>query len=402
MSNKDKNILSKMHLGPPLTIVKQSIIIGMTALALTSQSTISLAQSQLQENWTTDLEAAADALYYSPDSMVTDQSGTYFGGFYGGVEAGLFNNNHKTFFTTKDTYRVPAALFAGYNHYVGNGIHIGAEVSVGGNYEPVSGTFGTSAMAMARVGIETSKDFLFYETVGIGLLDGRPAYAWGYGGEQAITDSFSVRLQAVSYGQLSATPPTLNYGGFTAMKFDVGAIWHLDGPERQANVRHDRTTESVTEFDGFYAGAYSGIANNWLFNYFGGSNATGWHFTRGVHGLVGGYNLSLNDWFRVGAELQGGFNNNTSGGGGWDVQALARIGVVPLDGFMVYGDAGVGILENRNSYVYGGGVEYALWGNNTFRLDTQFMGEITPAGPILVPTGWTAIKVTGGILFHFD
>lgn len=375
-----------------------SFVTILAACALLSAIYLAPAQAQ----WVDDLSAATDAVYYSPNSLVDTASNTYFGGFYGGVETGIFNNNHKTFFTTNDTYRIPATIFAGYNHQIANGIFVGAEISAGANYEWVSGTIGTSVMGMARVGIETSKDFLFYETVGVGLLDGRPAYAWGYGGEQAITDNLSVRLQAVSYGQLSATAPTPNYVGFTAMKIDAGAIWHLDGSQRVASVRHSRTDGSVTDFDGFYAGAYSGVANNWFYNYFGGSDATGWHFTRGVHGLVGGYNLSLNDWFRVGAELQGGFNNNTSGGGGWDVQALARAGVVPFDGLMVYGDVGLGILENRESYIYGGGVEYALWGNNTFRVETQFIGELNPAGPILVPTGWSAIKATGGILFHFN
>lgn len=325
---------------------------------------------------------------------------SFFSGAYVGIDVGLINNNKNTFFTNVNTYRIPAGVFAGYNYQVASWLLLGAELTGDVTVDMLTGTTGYSLFANARVGALASDDFVFFYSAGLGTMDGRPAFSLGIGGEQQITDTLSVRAQAVSYGQLGAPAGVTNYGGITAMKLTLGAAWHFMGSTPNSTTLANAGWSQKTRFTGPYLGVYGGMYTNPGFSFFTPNPLHGWHQSRFSQGAIAGWNYELTDMFRVGVEVQGGMTNDTSGDVGWDAEVLARAGVVPFDGALLYATAGVGILENRGAYALGGGIEYALWGKTSLRSEVQVLGELSP--PPGGTNGITAYKGTIGALWHFD
>lgn len=336
---------------------------------------------------------------YAPVLTHNSAPSSYFSGAYAGADVGLINNNKNTFFTNVNTYRIPVGVFAGYNFQLTPWLLAGGELSGDITWDWQSGTTGYNLFANARVGALASDDFLFFYSAGLGTIDGRAAFSLGIGGEQAITDNFSVRAQAVSYGQLGAPAGVINYGGITAMKLTAGALWHFDN-DSQSRQLHNAGWGETTKFIGPYLGVYGGLTMNPTFNFFQFSPLSGWHQSRFSHGVIAGWNYALSDMFRAGVEVQGGMTNDTSGSAGWDAQLLGRAGITPFDGALIYATAGLGVVENRGAYAVGGGVEYALWGKNSLRLDFQALGEVAPV--VAGNNGITAYKGTIGALWHLD
>lgn len=344
--------------------------------------------------------ASAGDLFHDPVLGADMSAPKAFDGLYAGVSFGLMNSNQKVFYPNTNGYRVPAGVFAGYNHQFTPWLVGGVEAQLEGAYEWEAGTLGYNAFLLGRVGVLTSPDFAVYEMAGFGLIDSNSAYALGVGVEQQVSDSFAVRLESLSFGQLSPRAGVANYKGVMGMKLMLGGVWYLrDGSE---SFDESSPFSAVpTRFTGPYLGLYAGGGYNSGHNFFGGDTFYGWHITRFMQGGVAGWNYEVASMLRVGGELQAGLNYNTSGQIGTDAQLLARVGLVPFDGVMAYASGGVGMIDMVPAYALGGGVEYALWGRNSLRLDALALGEINPGPPYNV-SGFSALKFSVGTLWHFD
>jgi opacity protein-like surface antigen len=128
----------------------------------------------------------------------------------------------------------------------------------------------------------------------------------------------------------------------------------------------------------------------------------GGHITRGNLGVFGGYNFKLIDdaiGVVAGVEAQADFLYDTSGDTGASALGLARLGVVPFEGLMLYGAAGAGVVNNVPAYALGGGVEYALWGDASLRAEYLALGELSSTPGV---AGFSAHKGTIGAVWHFD
>lgn len=327
---------------------------------------------------------------------------TFFDGAYVGASFGLQVNHFGTFYGVGTNYRIPGGVFAGYNYQVNPNVIIGGEIQADAAYGPWTATGGYSLFGLGHMGFLTAPDFMVYQSAGLGLIDGTPAFALGIGIDQAVTDNLSLRFESLAYGQLPAATVGTYYGGFTSLELAAGAVWHFDAAGAPAGGwRSDFATGAPTDFAGPYAGFYAGGIINPTYNFFFGNRLNGWHLSHFTQGGILGYNMDLGGMFRVGAEAQAGVEFDTSGDVGIEGQMLARAGVVPLEGVMVYGTTGVGLLATRPAFTVGGGIEYALWGDASLRFDGMAMQEIAPRGPIVTP-GFSAQKYTVGSIWHFD
>jgi opacity protein-like surface antigen len=77
---------------------------------------------------------------------------------------------------------------------------------------------GVEGYVAARAGLDLHP-ITIYGLAGAGAVDGEWALAGGLGAEFDVTDSMSLRAQAVSFGE------TTDSDAFT--QFTLGAIWHL-------------------------------------------------------------------------------------------------------------------------------------------------------------------------------
>lgn len=358
-----------------------------------------VAQPTLAQNYI----STNNNIWFNPELETELVTPSAFDGLYAGISLGLANNNFNTFYTsTVNTYRIPAGVFVGYNRQITPWLLAGVELQGEVAMDWTTAATDFRILGLGRVGYLLADDFVLYQMAGLGLINGRSAYAIGMGLEQSVSKDFAIRAEAIAYGQLSAPASITNYGGFTLMKIAAGAVWHFgDYAQNSTSALPYAGALEVNDFAGPYLGYYIGGMVNMPYNFFIPDPLNGWHLSRFSQGAAAGWNYRLTDWLRAGGELQAGINYNTSGGVGWDTQALARLGVVPADGLMLYGSTGAGILAGRAAYSLGGGVEYAIWGKNTVRLDIQALGEIQPAPPIIAP-GFTATKVTVGTLWHLN
>ncbi len=358
-----------------------------------------------QSGFAQDYVADESSVWFSPRLEAGLSAPAVFDGLYAGVELGLTNNNFKTFYDSgANTYRISGGVFVGYNRQIQPWLLAGVELQGDVGLDWTSGATGYTLLGLGRIGVLGAADFVLYNMAGLGFVNSTPAYAFGLGVEQSVTQNLALRAEAVAYGQFGTPSGVTNYGGVTLMKIAAGPVWYFDdnaAAEASPVPFTGAGAGEATDFAGPYLGSYFGGLVNMQYNFFVGNALNGWHLSRFAQGGMAGWNYAVTDWLRAGVELQAGFSYNTSGGVGWDAQALARLGATPLEGVMVYGSAGAGLLEGRAAYSAGGGVEYALWGKNTLRLDAQVLGEIQPAPPIIAP-GFTATKVTVGTLWYMD
>lgn len=324
-----------------------------------------------------------------------------FGGAYAGVAVGLQVNHFGTFFSDSTHYRMPGGVFAGYNYVLSPYLIAGVEAQIDATYDPWSTPtqYGYNAFAVGRVGFLTSPDFMIYQLAQLGLIDGTPAFGLGVGIEQQVTDDFSLRFEAAAHGQIPSATTGTYYGGFTSMKIALGALWYLDGDASRDGWHIGTNTDPVTDFIGPYAGFYVGGAFNPDYSFFVPTPLNGYHLSNFNQGVMAGYNFDVAGPVRAGLEVQGGFHYNTSGNVNVEGLALARLGVVPFDGVMVYGTAGAGSLDGTGAYALGGGVEYALWGDATLRADVQVLSMIPPGASA---GEFAASKWNLGTIWHFN
>jgi hypothetical protein len=333
------------------------------------------------------------------DPVIADDftAPTYFEGLYIGALYGSSGADHKNFFPTGSADRSGVGAAIGWNTYLAPGVVAGGELQ-GWLDSDFMGAWSISAFGLGRVGLTTADDFLVYVTGGGGVFDSVPAYVFGAGFEWGLFNALSLRYELLAISQ-AAEANGLFRPGVTAWRLGAGLLWHFgEGAQDIPGLHLDLERPSnVTDFGGFYYGAYFGGQVNSAYNFFP-DQGFGLHMTRADLGGIAGYNYHLLDSFVVaGLEGQGGILFDTSGDVSYNVLGLAKLGVVPFEGLFVYGVAGGGIIQDKLAYAAGGGAEYALWGDASLRAEVLVYGEAS-ASPV-VP-GFTGTKLSLGAIWH--
>lgn len=125
------------------------------------------------------------------------------------------------------------------------------------------------------------------------------------------------------------------------------------------------------DFDGFYLGAFAGIQNGWIPNYYGDAYSGDYAFDNdAIGGLFGGYNFSLGNGLVLGAEVAFSPNDLQVPHTGYDYVQKSMLDLKfkvgkDLGRTLVYGFAGASLAEYEIGSDYGGngwnvglGVEY--------------------------------------------
>lgn len=335
-------------------------------------------------------------LYFSPDLTSEFTAPSAFEGLYAGALLGPISARKNNFNTTGWEIRPEIGGVVGLNQTVAPGVILGAELQA-----TVATDFSSSAylraMALARLGFAAGDNTLVYILGGAGRLGDSWAFEAGIGAEVMVTQNMALRLEAAGIGQLGPVPNGNNIPAVSAMRITSGVLWQLDGPPAATTFY----TGPVTDFTGLYAGINIGGLTDPQFNFFN-DYGWGWHLSRFEMGGLAGYNHALTDLIRAGVEVQLGVNYDTSGDAGLDALALARVGVVPVEGLLAYAAGGVGLVEGRSAYAFGGGVEYALWGQASLRGEALLLGRMDNAPGLTGVSGPTTSKVTIGTVWHFD
>jgi len=135
-------------------------------------------------------------------------------------------------------------------------------------------------------------------------------------------------------------------------------------------------SSSLFNFDGLYVGGTAGLSS--------------WGTSVGV---VVGSNFAVTDGIIIGGEFQGDIYFN-SGVTAYDALALGRVGGFIADNVMLYGDAGMGLLNSSPVYALGIGAEMGLGGNLGVRGDLQGLGAFGAS-----PSG---TRATVGLMWHMN
>lgn len=335
-------------------------------------------------------------LYFSPDLTSDFTAPSAFDGLYAGALLGPISARKNNFNSTGWEIRPEIGGVVGWNQPVAPGIILGAELQA-----TVATDFSSSAylraMALARLGFAAGDNTLVYILGGAGRLGDSWAFEAGIGAEVMVTQNMALRLEAAGIGQLGPVPNGNNIPAISAMRITSGVLWQLDGPPAATTFN----AGPVTDFTGLYAGINIGGLTDPQFNFFN-DYGWGWHLSRFEMGGLAGYNHALTDLIRAGVEVQLGVNYDTSGDAGLNALALARIGVVPVEGVLAYAAGGVGLVEGQSAYAFGGGVEYALWGQASLRGEALLLGRMDNAPGLTGVSGPTTSKVTIGTVWHFD
>ena len=343
----------------------------------------------------TGARAEDTQLYFSPDLIAEFTAPSGFDGLYAGVLFGPISSRMGNFNVGGADIRGELGGFIGWNQPIADGVVLGGEVQAS-----IATDLGSSAylraMALARLGFAAGDNTLIYLFGGAGRMGEGWAFEAGLGAEVMVTDSMAIRLETAGIGQLGPVPNGNNTPAISALRITGGALWQLDGGPGATGFN----SGPVTDFSGPYAGLNIGSLADPEFSFFD-DYGFGWHLSRFEIGALAGYNMVLNDYVRVGVEGQAGVNFDTSGDAGMDLLALARAGIVPLDGFMAYAAGGVGLVEQRPAYALGGGLEYALWGDAALRAEAVVLGRLDGT-PGQAPGRFPTTKVTIGTVWHFD
>jgi hypothetical protein len=343
--------------------------------------------------------AQVDSFLYSPELEGQFIAPSYFEGLYAGVIWGTSGADHNNFYPTGANDRIGFGAAVGWHTYLGPGVVVGGEVQ-GHVDTDFAGAWGVSALALGHFGLTTADDFLVYAVGGGGVFDMVPAVAFGAGLEWGVFNALSLRYELLAFIQ-AAEANGIYRPGVTAWMLRTSALWHFGEGAQDIPGFHlslDRPAD-VTDFGGFYYGAYFGGHLNPAWNFFP-DEGYGLHMTRGDQGGIVGYNFRLLDgWVVAGLEGQGGVIFDTSGDMSYNVFGLAKLGVVPFEGLFVYGAGGVGMVQNKAAYALGGGVEYALWGNASARAEILAYGE---ASPTPVVSGFSSTKFSMGAIWHVE
>jgi hypothetical protein len=332
--------------------------------------------------------------YFSPELSSEFSAPSAFDGLYAGALFGPISSRMGNFHVGGEPVRGELGLVVGWNQPVADGLVVGGELQ--GTVATDFNTAYARMMALARVGFAAGDNTLIYLLGGAGRMGEGWAFEAGLGAEVMVTGDLGLRLEAAGIGQLGDVPSGVEIPHISALRITGGAIMQLDGEPGATNFSNG----SVTDFSGYYAGLNLGGLTDVEFNFFR-NYGYGWHLSRFEVGAMAGVNWALNDYIRVGVEGQAGVNFDTSGDAGVDALALARLGVVPMEGLFAYAAAGAGVVESQGAYAVGGGAEYALWGDVSLRGEALMLGRID-GEPGLSPDQFPTTKATLGAVWHFE
>lgn len=340
--------------------------------------------------------AQSEPLYFSPELAAEFTAPSAFDGLYAGALLGPISARKNNFNSTGAEIRPEMGAVIGWNQPIAPGVILGGELQA-----TVAADFAGSSylrlMALARLGFAAGDNTLAYVFGGAGRLGEGGAFEVGMGTEVMVTDAMALRLEAAGIGQLGPVPNGNDIPAFSAMRITSGAIWQLDGGPGATGFN----SGPVTRFTGPYAGLHIGGLTDPQFKFYD-DYGWGWHLSRFEMGGFAGYNHAVTDIFRAGVELQLGLNYDTSGDAGVDALALARVGVVPLEGLQAYAAGGLGLVEGHGAYALGGGVEYALWGQTSLRAEGLIIDRLDGTPGQSKRTTAPSSKVTIGMVWHFD
>ena len=339
--------------------------------------------------------AQDNTLYFSPELTAEFTAPSAFEGLYAGVLIGPISARKNNFNTVGADIRGEFGGVVGWNQPVAPGVIIGGELQ--GTVATDFGSAYLRLMALARLGFAAGDNTLVYILGGAGRMGESWAFEAGIGAEVMVTSNMALRLEAAGIGQLGPVPNGNNIPAVSAMRITSGAIWQLDGGPAATTFN----SGPVTDFAGFHAGINIGGFTDPQFNFFD-DYGYGWHLSRFEMGGFAGYDHALGDMVRAGIEAQLAVNYDTSGDAGLDALALARLGVVPMQGVLAYAAGGLGLVEGKGAYVFGGGVEYALWGQASLRGEALILGRIDGLPGQTGIAGPSTSKVTIGTVWHFD
>jgi hypothetical protein len=325
------------------------------------------------------------------DFSSPEAADSYFAGFYAGIIGG-FAGGHDNFFPSGGLGRGQAGAVAGWNVDVAPQVIVGGELLALAQSD-FNGTYSAAFAALGHVGGLVEDNLAFYLVGGAGYMGSAPALIYGIRSELGVYDSMSVRAELLNLIEVGpgARP------GLSGQMYNVGVLWHLgEGGSNETGwlLNFDRATD-FPDFDGLYGGVSFGLHHNTALNFFPNVGFGG-HPTRADLGGFAGWNLRLGDsWIVAGVEGQAGVLTDTSGDVSYNAWGLGRLGMTPFEGLLAYGQAGVGLVQDKAAFGYGGGIEYAAFDHASVRFEGLAYGEIA-TGTI------SAGKGSAGIVWHIN
>jgi len=139
-----------------------------------------------------------------------------------------------------------------------------------------------------------------------------------------------------------------------------------------------------------YYGTPSPLEGAYVGGYGGGSFGTTNDWALGG---TAGVNFEVSPGFLAGLEVQGGANIN-SASTTWEAMMLARGGAAITPDAMVYGQAGIGVIDGTSSWGVGVGAEAIVAPQIGVR------GDVLGTGA--TGSGLDRTKVTGGVVWHMQ
>lgn len=155
---------------------------------------------------------------------------TDFTGAYAGANVGGLTDMNFNFF---DDYghgwhlsRFDIGAFGGVNYALNDSVRMGLEAQIDTSFD-TSGDAGLDVLALGRLGLVVRPGLMPYLAAGVGLVEGRAAYAVGGGAEYALWGDASLRGEALLLGRLDGTPGLGSGTGPSTSKVTIGTVWHL-------------------------------------------------------------------------------------------------------------------------------------------------------------------------------
>ncbi|MEO5808066.1 outer membrane beta-barrel protein [Devosia sp.] len=156
---------------------------------------------------------------------------TDFAGYYAGLNAGGLTDPNFNFFNDYGNgwhlSRFTIGTLAGVNYALNDYMRAGVEAQLDASFD-TSGDVGADVLALARVGVVPMTGLMPYAAAGIGLVEGRAAYALGGGVEYALWGNTTLRGEALLLGRLDGTPGLGGGTGPSTSKVTIGTVWHFD------------------------------------------------------------------------------------------------------------------------------------------------------------------------------
>lgn len=107
-------------------------------------------------------------------------------------------------------------VVAGANFNVGGSVLAGVEFQ-GDALFNAAATY--DFFALGRLGVVVTNDFMLYGDLGLGSIGGAGSYAFGGGGEYALSDQLSLKGEAIGTSNWGANP--------AAAKLQAGLVFHM-------------------------------------------------------------------------------------------------------------------------------------------------------------------------------